>query len=99
MHVVLHYLAAWGAPTPLMEQLQQGGRTRSRPLLLALTWLVSHCRLFERALDGMQLPPDMCAGLPPYPQVCAPPSHRLPAIPQHGPRHMGACGRLGLCAV
>jgi hypothetical protein len=41
----------------------------SRVCLLALAWLVAHARLFDRALQHLQLPPALVELLPPYPQV------------------------------
>ena len=68
--MVLHYLTIWGCPQDLLTRLSPPQpSTSSRPLLLALAWLVAQCRLFQRALARTQLPLQLLQLLPPFPQV------------------------------
>lgn len=73
-HMVLHYLASWGAPPALLAAMRPPeGRpfaeARSRPLLLALGWLAAAAGLFERPIRDREPQPDVRALLPPYPEV------------------------------
>lgn len=70
--LLLHCLSAWGCPPGLVAQLTLP-QPSSRAALLALCWLIAHARLFDRAMQQMQLPPHLLPLLPPYPEVsCRP---------------------------
>jgi hypothetical protein len=64
-----HYLATWGCPARLVSQLVVSSAD-SRPVLLALSWLVAHCGLYEKALrDAVESSAaSTSALLPPLPE-------------------------------
>lgn len=64
-HIVRHYLHAWGCPLQLCSQVASP-QCGSRCLLLALGWLLAHCGVFQRALDSLQIGPELQSLLPPY---------------------------------
>lgn len=67
--MVLRYLTVWGCPPDLLARMSPPKAAPSRPLLLALAWLVAQCCLFQRALARTQLPLELLQLLPPYSQV------------------------------
>ncbi|KAF8068202.1 Ugt3a1 [Scenedesmus sp. PABB004] len=69
--LLLHLLAGWGCPGGLVAALALPAASApgggSRACLLALAWLIGHARLFDAALQHLQLPPSLLPLLPPYP--------------------------------
>jgi hypothetical protein len=75
--LLLHCLSAWSCPPGLVAQLTLP-QPSSRAALLALCWLIAHARLFDRAMQELQLPPHLLPLLPPYPEVsCRPKQQQL----------------------
>lgn len=50
----------------MLRPLHAGPNPGSRPLLLALGWLIAHCRVFQRAARSFAIAADLAAQLPPY---------------------------------
>jgi hypothetical protein len=66
--LLLHCLSDWCCPAGLVAQLTLP-QPSSRAALLALCWLIAHAKLFDRALEQLQVPSHLLPFLPPYPQV------------------------------
>ncbi|KAF5838172.1 hypothetical protein DUNSADRAFT_3297 [Dunaliella salina] len=91
--MVLRYLTVWSCPPDLLARISPPKAAPSRPLLLALAWLVARCCLFQRALARTQLPLELLQLLPPYSQdtSAAPATLQAQATAaQHAKDHLSA---------
>ncbi|KAK9806832.1 hypothetical protein WJX72_004116 [[Myrmecia] bisecta] len=65
--MVQAHLQAWGCPIAAAFAAEIDS-IRSRTLLLAFGWLISHCSVFQRGLQGRITQLELAAPLPPYPE-------------------------------